>query len=144
MVRPRRRRHGPRRADIVGGARGAGRAPEKNKVYLNSGAATSALTGEQCSPNFVHWTYDTYMLAKSTGGAMVKAGGDTWYFLTADYAFGKQLQADTTAFVLSSGGKVMGSSAYPFPGTSDFSSFWCRRNRAAPRCWACAMPAPTR
>src|SRR5271166_6829550 len=88
---------------------------EKNKVYLNVGAASSALTGAQCSPNFVHWTYDTYMLSKSTGGAMVKAGGDTWYFLTADYAFGKQLQADTSAFVLSSGGKVMGSSAYPFP-----------------------------
>ena len=64
---------------------------EKNKIFLASGPATTALTGEQCSPNFVHWTYDTYMLAKSTGGAMVKAGGDSWYFLTADYAFGKQL-----------------------------------------------------
>jgi branched-chain amino acid transport system substrate-binding protein len=98
-------------------------AREKNKVYINSGAATSALTGEQCSPNFIHWTYDTYMLAKSTGGAMVKAGGDSWYFLTADYAFGKQLQADTTSFVKAAGGKVQGASAYPFPGTSDFSSF---------------------
>jgi branched-chain amino acid transport system substrate-binding protein len=98
-------------------------AREKNKVYINSGAATSALTGEQCSPNFIHWTYDTYMLAKSTGGAMVKAGGDSWYFLTADYAFGKQLQADTTSFVKAAGGKVRGASAYPFPGTSDFSSF---------------------
>src|SRR4029077_9561751 len=96
---------------------------EKNKVYLNSGAASSDLTGKSCSPNFVHWTYDTYMLAKSTGGAMVKAGGDSWYFLTADYAFGKQLQADTTAFVQASGGKVLGSATYPFPGTSDFSSF---------------------
>jgi branched-chain amino acid transport system substrate-binding protein len=96
---------------------------EKNKVYLNSGAASSALTGEQCSPNFVHWTYDTFMLAKSTGGAMVKAGGDSWYFLTADYAFGKQLQADTSALVKSSGGKVAGASLYPFPGTTDFSSF---------------------
>src|SRR6202451_1334927 len=66
---------------------------EKNKVYLNSGAASSDLTGKSSSPNFIHWTYDTYMLAKSTGGAMVKAGGDSWYFLTADYAFGKQLQA---------------------------------------------------
>src|SRR5215813_3694820 len=98
-------------------------AREKNKVYLNSGAASSDLTGKACSPNFVHWTYDTYMLAKSTGGAMVKAGGNSWFFLTADYAFGKQLQADTTAFVLSSGGKVVGSAAYPFPGTTDFSSF---------------------
>jgi branched-chain amino acid transport system substrate-binding protein len=96
---------------------------EKNKVYINSGAATSALTGEQCSPNFIHWTYDTYMLAKSTGGAMVKAGGVSWYFLTADYAFGKQLQADTTSFVKAAGGKVQGASAYPFPGTTDFSSF---------------------
>ncbi|MBN8900905.1 MAG: ABC transporter substrate-binding protein, partial [Rhodospirillales bacterium] len=96
---------------------------EKNKVYLNSGAASAALTGEQCSPNFIHWTYDTYMLAKSTGGAMVKAGGKNWYFLTADYAFGKQLQSDTSALVNAAGGKVMGSSAYPFPGTTDFSSF---------------------
>src|SRR5580698_897380 len=79
---------------------------EKNKVYLNTGAASSALTGEQCSPNFISWNYDTYMLAKSTGGAMVKAGGDSWYFLTADYAFGKQLQSDTTGFVLAAGGQV--------------------------------------
>ncbi|MEJ0020493.1 MAG: ABC transporter substrate-binding protein [Acetobacteraceae bacterium] len=98
-------------------------AREKNKVYLNSGAASSDLTGKACSPNFVHWTYDTYMLARSTGGAMVKAGGDTWYFLTADYAFGKQLQADTTALVVAAGGKSVGASPYPFPGTTDFSSF---------------------
>ncbi|HBK05004.1 MAG TPA: ABC transporter permease [Acetobacteraceae bacterium] len=96
---------------------------EKNKVYLNSGAASSALTGEQCSPNFIHWTYDTFMLAKSTGGAMVKAGGDSWYFLTADYAFGKQLQADTSTLIKASGGKVLGAAQYPFPGTTDFSSF---------------------
>jgi branched-chain amino acid transport system substrate-binding protein len=96
---------------------------EKNKVYLNSGAASSALTGEQCSPNFVHWAYDTFMLAKSTGGAMVKAGGDSWYFLTADYAFGKQLQSDTTSLVKAAGGTVKGASLYPFPGTTDFSSF---------------------
>jgi branched-chain amino acid transport system substrate-binding protein len=96
---------------------------EKNKVYLNTGAASSALTGEQCSPNFISWNYDTYMLAKSTGGAMVKAGGDSWYFLTADYAFGKQLQSDTSALVTKSGGKVNGAALYPFPGTTDFSSF---------------------
>jgi branched-chain amino acid transport system substrate-binding protein len=96
---------------------------EKNKVYLNSGAASSDLTGPQCSPNFIHWTYDTWMLAKSTGGAMVKAGGDSWFFITADYAFGKQLQSDTTALVKASGGQVKGSTLYPFPGTSDFSSF---------------------
>ncbi len=96
---------------------------EKNKVFLNSGAASSALTGEQCSPNFVHWTYDTFMLAKSTGGAMVKAGGDSWYFVTADYAFGKQLQGDTSTLVKAAGGKVLGAAQYPFPGTTDFSSF---------------------
>ena len=96
---------------------------EKNKVFLASSPATAVLTGEQCSPNFVHWTYDTYMLSKSTGGAMVKTGGVSWYFLTADYAFGKQLQADTAALVQASGGKVLGASAYPFPGTTDFSSF---------------------
>ena len=96
---------------------------EKNKVYLNVGAASAALTGAQCSPNFIHWVYDTYMLAKSTGGAMVKAGGDSWYFLTADYAFGKQLTGDTTALVKANGGKVLGSADYPFPGTTDFSSF---------------------
>ena len=95
---------------------------EKNKVMLNSGAATADLTGVQCSPNTVHWTYDTYMLAKSTGGAMVKAGGDTWYFITADYVFGQQLQRDTTAFVTADGGKVLGSRQYPFPDTTDFSS----------------------
>ncbi len=70
---------------------------EKNKVFLNSGAGTTDLTGAQCSPNTVHWTYDTYMLAKSTGGAMVKAGGDSWYFVTADYVFGQQLQRDTAS-----------------------------------------------
>jgi branched-chain amino acid transport system substrate-binding protein len=96
---------------------------EKNKVYLNVGAASSALTGAQCSPNFIHWCYDTYMLSKSTGGAMVKAGGDSWYFLTADYAFGKQLQEDTSAMIKAAGGKVLGAAPYPFPGTTDFSSF---------------------
>jgi branched-chain amino acid transport system substrate-binding protein len=96
---------------------------EKNKVHMNSSGATSDLTGAQCSPNTVHWTYDTYMLAKSTGGAMVKAGGDTWYFLTADYAFGHALERDTTAFVRAAGGRVLGSVRTPFPGTADFSSF---------------------
>jgi branched-chain amino acid transport system substrate-binding protein len=100
----------------------AGVAREKNKVYMNSGAATSDLTGAQCSPNTIHWAYDTYMLAKSTGGALVKSGGDSWYFITADYAFGHALQRDTTTFIEKAGGKVVGSSAYPFPGTSDFSS----------------------
>ncbi|MGD0431683.1 MAG: ABC transporter substrate-binding protein [Acetobacteraceae bacterium] len=101
----------------------AGVAKEKNKVYINSGAATSDLTGSACNANTIHWVYDTYMLAKSTGGAMVKNGGDSWFFITADYAFGKALQRDTTDFVTSAGGKVLGSVAYPFPGTSDFSSY---------------------
>ncbi len=100
----------------------AGVAKEKNKVYLNCGAATSDLTGTQCNANTIHWVYDTYMLAKSTGGAMVGAGGDSWFFITADYAFGHALQRDTTGFITAAGGKVLGSIAYPFPGTTDFSS----------------------
>src|ERR687886_685325 len=95
---------------------------EKNKVFINSGAASSDLTGAQCSPNTVHWTYDTVMLANGTGGAMVKAGGDTWFFLTADYAFGHALERDTAAVVVKNGGKVLGAVKTPFPGT-DFSSF---------------------
>jgi branched-chain amino acid transport system substrate-binding protein len=95
---------------------------EKNKVHLNNGAATTDLTGAQCSPNTVHWTYDTYMLARSTGGAMVRSGGDSWYFITADYVFGQQLQRDTTRFVTEAGGKVLGASQYPFPATTDFSA----------------------
>src|SRR3712207_7400278 len=72
----------------------AGVAREKNKAYINSTSATADLTGSACSPTTIHWTYDTYMLAKSTGGAMVKAGGDTWFFLTADYAFGHALRSE--------------------------------------------------
>ncbi|MGJ4996747.1 ABC transporter substrate-binding protein [Bradyrhizobium sp. HKCCYLS3077] len=95
---------------------------EKNGVYINSGAATSDLTNAQCSPNTVHWTYDTYMLAHTTGQALVKAGGTTWYFLTADYAFGAALERDTTAVVTANGGKVVGTVKHPL-NTSDFSSF---------------------
>jgi branched-chain amino acid transport system substrate-binding protein len=95
---------------------------EKNGVYINSGAATSDLTNAQCSPNTVHWTYDTYMLAHSTGQAMVKAGGDSWFFLTADYAFGAALERDTTEVVKASGGKVVGGVKHPL-NTADFSSF---------------------
>ncbi|MBL6082513.1 ABC transporter substrate-binding protein [Belnapia sp. T18] len=95
---------------------------EKNKVMLNSGAATTDLTGTQCSPNTVQWTYDTYMLAKSTGGATVKAGGDTWFFITANYVFGQQLQRDTARFVTAAGGRVLGAATYPFPETTDFSA----------------------
>jgi branched-chain amino acid transport system substrate-binding protein len=95
---------------------------EKNKVFLVSNAATSDLTGPKCSPNTVHWTYDTWMLAHGTGGALVKTGGDTWFFLTADYAFGHALERDTTAVVLAAGGKVLGSVNVPL-NTQDFSSF---------------------
>ena len=98
-------------------------AREKNKAHLNSGAASSDLTGTQCSPNTIHWTYDTYMLAKSTGAAVVKTGGDSWYFITADYAFGHALERDTSNFVRAQGGRVVGSARYPFPATSDFSAF---------------------
>jgi branched-chain amino acid transport system substrate-binding protein len=95
---------------------------EKNGVYINSGAATSDLTNAQCSPNTVHWTYDTYMLAHSTGQALVKAGGDSWFFLTADYAFGAALERDTTAVIKANGGKVLGGVKHPL-NTADFSSF---------------------
>jgi len=95
---------------------------EKNKVFMNSGAGSSDLTGKACSPNTVHWTYDTWALANGTGSAMVKAGGDTWFFLTADYAFGHALERDTAAVVEKAGGKVLGNVRHPFP-AQDFSSF---------------------
>ena len=95
---------------------------EKNAIMINSGAASSDLTNAQCSPNVVHWVYDTYMLANSTGSALVKAGGDSWFFLTADYAFGAALERDTTAAVTKAGGKVLGGVKHPL-NSSDFSSF---------------------
>jgi branched-chain amino acid transport system substrate-binding protein len=96
---------------------------EKNKAVVATGAATSDLSGRACNANTIHWVYDTYMLAKSTGGAMVKAGGDSWFFVTADYAFGHALERDVGEFVRNSGGRVVGSVRTPFPGTTDFSSF---------------------
>jgi branched-chain amino acid transport system substrate-binding protein len=95
---------------------------DKNKVFLVSGAAISDLTGTKCSPNTVHWTYDTWMLAHGTAGALVKTGGDTWFFLTSDYAFGHALERDATAVVLANGGRVLGAVAHPL-NTQDFSSF---------------------
>ena len=95
---------------------------DKGKAFINSGAGTSDLSGKACSPNTVHWTYDTWMLANGTGTAMTKAGGDTWFFLTADYAFGHALERDASAAVVKAGGKVLGSVRTPFPAT-DFSSF---------------------
>ena len=97
-------------------------AREKDKVFLGTGPATSDLTGKACSPNTVHWTYDTYAVSHGTGGALVKAGGESWFFLTADYAFGHALERDTSAVVLARGGKVAGSVKHPL-NTSDFSSF---------------------
>ncbi len=94
----------------------------KNKVFINSGAASSDLTGAKCSPNTVHWTYDTWMLANGTGKAIVKTGGDSWFFLTADYAFGHALERDTAAVVEANGGKVVGKVRHPL-NVQDFSSF---------------------
>jgi len=95
---------------------------EKQKVFLISGAASSDLTGKACSPTGVHWVYDTYALAHGTGGALVKQGGDTWFFITADYAFGHALERDTAAVVTQAGGKVLGAVRHPLA-TPDFSSF---------------------
>ncbi|MGZ5106487.1 MAG: ABC transporter substrate-binding protein [Usitatibacter sp.] len=95
---------------------------DKGKVFINSGAASSDLTGAKCSPNTVHWTYDTWMLANGTGSAIVKRGGKTWFFLTADYAFGYALERDTEAVVTKAGGTVVGKVRVPI-NTQDFSSF---------------------
>ena len=95
---------------------------QKKRITMVSGAAASRLTGADCSPYGVHWTYDTYALSNGTGKAMVKRGGDTWYFLTADYAFGKNLEKDTTAVVKANGGKVLGSVLHPLS-SADFSSY---------------------
>jgi branched-chain amino acid transport system substrate-binding protein len=96
-------------------------AREKNKVALVSGAAVSAVTGKQCSPNTVHWTYDTWMLAHSTGTKTLEAGGKTWFLIAPDYAFGHSLAGDTARAVIEGGGKVLGSVMYPFPDTTDYS-----------------------
>src|SRR6201996_4680090 len=95
---------------------------EKNAILLNSGAASADLTGKACTPNTISYTYDTYMLATGTGKALTKAGGDSWFFLTADYAFGAQLERDTTAVITANGGKVLGGVKHPL-NTADFSSF---------------------
>ena len=97
-------------------------AKDKGKAMLVSGAATADLSGKACSPNTIHWTYDTWALANGTGNAIVKTGGDTWFFLTSDYAFGHALERDTEAVVLKAGGKVGGKVRHPL-NTQDFSSF---------------------
>jgi branched-chain amino acid transport system substrate-binding protein len=95
---------------------------QKGKAFLDTGAASSDLTGKACSPNTVHWLYDTWMLAHGTGSAIVKTGGKTWFFLTADYAFGHALERDTAEVVKANGGTVLGAVRHPL-GTQDFSSF---------------------
>jgi branched-chain amino acid transport system substrate-binding protein len=97
-------------------------ARDKNKVLLDSTGGSADLTGKACTPNSIHWTYDTWALANGTGTAVVKTGGNTWFFLTADYAFGHALERDTEAVVLKNGGKVLGKVRHPFP-SADFSSF---------------------
>lgn len=96
---------------------------ERDKVALVSTAGSSDLTGKYCSPNLLHWAWDSWCLAQSTGGALTRAGGNRWFFITPDYAFGHAAQADLTAFVEKAGGRVVGSVRYPFPQTTDFSSF---------------------
>ena len=92
----------------------------KNRLLLVCGAGATELTGSACSPNTIQWPYTTDMLARSTGGAFTQAGGSTWFFITAGYAFGRQLEADTTRYVIGAGGRIEGEAAYPFPGTTDF------------------------
>jgi branched-chain amino acid transport system substrate-binding protein len=96
---------------------------EKDKVHLNTGAGTSALTGASCNPNTVHWTLDTWNLAHTAATAIVKNGGDSWFFITADYTFGHTFQRDTTDFIQAASGKVVGSAKFPFPETADFSAY---------------------
>src|SRR5579859_8168593 len=95
---------------------------EKKRIYLITGPATSDMTGKQCSPYGIHFSYDTYALAHGTGSALTKSGGDSWFFITADYAFGYALERDTMNAVTAAGGKVLGSVRAPL-GTADFSSF---------------------
>jgi len=97
-------------------------AKEKNRIALVNGAASTRITNEDCNDVTVHWTYDTYALANGTAKAVVKQGGKSWYFLTADYAFGHSLEKDASDVVIANGGKVLGAVRHPFPGT-DFSSF---------------------
>lgn len=96
---------------------------EKNKLCVITAAGTADLTGPRCSENTVHWAVDTWMLARSTGGALVKAGGDTWFFITPDFAFGHRMESDTTELIKAAKGTVKGSALFPFPQTTDFSSF---------------------
>lgn len=101
----------------------SGVARDKNKVFVVSNAASSDITGTKCNASTIHWTYDTWMVAHAVGTQLTKGGGASWYFITADYAFGHALQRDATRFIGDAGGKVLGAAVYPFPGTTDFSSY---------------------
>ena len=96
---------------------------QKDKLAIFTGGASAAITGERCGPNHLHWVYDTWSMPHAAVDATVKEGGDTWYFITADYAFGHSLQKDAASFVAAANGKVVGQALAPFPGTTDFSSF---------------------
>ncbi len=91
-----------------------------NRAYVNCGAGSTALTGAQCAPTTIHWSYDTHMLARSTGGALTAHGGSTWFFITPDYAFGHEMEGQTSRQIRQAGGRVLGTAVYPFPGTKDF------------------------
>jgi branched-chain amino acid transport system substrate-binding protein len=108
-------------SSIALGARGI--LEDKNKVALITSAGSSDITGKACSANVIHWSWDSWCLAHSTATSLVRTGGDKWFFVTADYAFGKSAQTDATKFVELAGGKVLGSVRYPYGATSDFSSF---------------------
>ena len=115
-----------------------GVAQDKNKAVIGSGAGSSVMTGPKCSKNFVHWTYDTYSSGTALGKALTEAGGKTWFFVTADYAFGKDLEANCAAAVQAAGGKVLGSVRHPL-NTADFSSFLLQAQDRAPK----SSPSPT-
>ena len=119
-------------------------AREKNKVFLVSGAASSDLTGPKCSPDTIHWTYDTWMLANGTGKALVKTGGDTWFFLTADYAFGHALERDTTAVVARQWRQGRGQRQPSAEHQPTSRRSCCRRRRRRQRSSALPMPAAIR
>jgi branched-chain amino acid transport system substrate-binding protein len=112
---------------------------ERDKVHLNASAATSDLTGRACTPNTIHWSYDTWCFANTSGTALTRMGGDSWYFITADYAFGHAIQRDTSRFIEAAGGRVLGASAYPFPQTTDFSAFLLQARASRARVLGLAM-----
>jgi branched-chain amino acid transport system substrate-binding protein len=112
---------------------------EKDKLHLNASAGTSDLTGKACTPNSIHWAYDTWCLSNTSGTALTKAGGDRWYFITADYAFGHAIERDTTRFIEAAGGKMIGASRYPFPQTTDFSAFLLQAKASGAKVLGLAM-----